>query len=247
MNLAKIWRGVKRVSPIILSSLAAVGTVTTPILAVNGKDKADAINESIPDNARPIDICKALIPAYGPAVASGFFTLACITCSTAISWARIKNISNAAAGTEKLFAKYREAVAATVGAAGTEAVDRYLAEHPINDIPESDNRRDGKCLFYDSFYNYYFWASKSDIIWATRVAYSTLKVTGEFYVCDFYQEIGVKPPEASFDQGWFFSSMDDIWPLESEADLVDFSEDTVGEYNGNKYRTILWFEAPKYH
>lgn len=206
MNIASIWRGIKKASPIIFSVIAAVGTVAAPILAAKGKEKKDIlINEyrnrehrnPTGKEARKIDIS-----AYKWAGLTVAATLGCIAAGTAVSWKTTGELTTALAKSEAMRTNLKSAALATGGATYS-ALTQETAKRNSIYIPTETEDDSGKDLWFDENNQHYFRATEDEVKVACMFVNKRFADHGEVYVRDFYDALHKKCPEGRKDFGWF--------------------------------------------
>ena len=154
-------------SPTILSVLAAVGSVTTTVLAVQATPHAmKAIEENQPKTF--LDKVKVAGKYYIPTVGMGATTLACIFASNKISLHRAAIMSSLYAMSDEKMKEYQEKVIEKIGPKKEESIRDDIAKNHVDRTfdPNSQflmNPMEGKVRCLDSWNGRYFYADKQMI------------------------------------------------------------------------------------
>jgi len=168
-----IGRFVTHHSPVILTSVAVAGVLSTAVLAVRGTPQAIRLMEEAQaakaehtdEDLTPFEVVKATYLCYIPAASVGLVTIACIISGNAISTKRNAALLSLYTLTESGFREYQDKVTEHIGKDKEEAVradvmkDRMARDREaVNEIVILDG--ENKVLFYDSISGRYF---KNDV------------------------------------------------------------------------------------
>jgi hypothetical protein len=225
MTLSEILKRAEKLtvdnSPVLLTAIGTVGTLTTAYLTGKASFKAahileDALEEKrieiqhdkprgIPslDNKEKVRIVWKL---YIPAASTGVVTVVSIIAANRIGMRRAAAVAAAYSISEKAFAEYKEKVLEKIGENKERDVRDDLAKDRVKDNPVSSSQviitGGGDVLCYDAFTARYF---KSDME-SLKKAQNDLnyKVLNDFYasLSDFYDLIGLPTTSFSDEVGW---------------------------------------------
>lgn len=208
-------------SPLILTGVAAVGVVSTAVLAVRAVprtvrwiDEQPNLHE-LPELAYPSAkaIVKEVWKDYIPALAVGTVTIVCIIGAQTVNTRRTAALATAYSLTETAFREYQNKVVETIGANKEDKVraaiaeDRTAANPPSQNLIVTDN---GEVLCYEMLTGRYF---KSDIE-KIRKAQNDInaQVINDMYASqnEFYRMIGLPTTGMGEELGWTTSNMMEI-------------------------------------
>jgi Family of unknown function (DUF6353) len=222
-------------SPVILTSLGVVGTITTAFLTGQASFKAALIlaeeqdtrfmDQELDDpmltTREKLDLTWRL---YLPVIGTGILTVSCIVAANRIGMRRAAALASAYALSEKAFVEYRSKVIEKIGEGKEQKVREAVAQDRVNQNPVSTREviitGAGDVLCYDTITGRYF----NSNVEALRRAQNDInaQIIESMYAAlqDFYSRIGLPTTEYSFEVGWNTDNM-----LELEFSTV-MSEDS---------------------
>lgn len=245
MNVTTGTELLKKNAPAILTAAACIGTVTTAVLTARGATLAiERTGTYCRENLRsPEDLDwkeKFTISyrCYIPAAIAGVSTLVAIVAANRVQYARGAAFALAYAGSEKAFARYRDAVAEVVKPKDREKIKTRVAEKALEDAGEPVSgtvlvAASGDVLCYDVFSGRYF---RSDIETIRRVENNINgQLNTECYASlnEFYTGLGLPPVAAGELVGW------------SEPNSLSVEFGSQLDPKGNPVLTVDFLVAPK--
>lgn len=205
-------------APTILTSLSAVGVVSTAVLAVKATPQAHRdIMDANSEFGRPLEMSekfKLTWHYYIPAAAVGIVTIGCIVSLHTTSQRRQAAMASVYSVTERAFREYRDKVEEQVGATKEEAIRDSVAEDKVKANPPREEvviiTGDGEHLMYDELSGRYFKSNVEKV----RQAQNTInaEVINDMYASlnDFYRLIGLPINGYGEEVGWSTDNMLDI-------------------------------------
>ena len=208
-------------SPIILTAIGVVGTVTTAVLtgkaAIKAHEFIEYENESrsrhntrvgelelepVTDREKLVYSWKFFIPAGLSLVG----TVSCIICSTTIGTRRAAAMAAAYSLSERAATEYKDKVVEHFGKAKAQKIDDEIAQDRMerNPVTKQTPRTTGggNDLCYERFTDRYFYSSMETIKQAmNRINYD---INQGVYasLSDFYAYLGLGPTGVSDELGW---------------------------------------------
>lgn len=249
-----VFGSIRKVSPLIFSGIAIIGVGATAYFAAKENKKAVPIAEKIKSNkiaevkAPKKEVAKMgldLAFSYRWAILCGVGTIGCICASTAISWIRIKQTTDALLATEKIFQQYKKAVLAT--GASSVAIGEEMAKQSERDIPDEASEDDGKILIYDMSNAHWFRSTEADVYRAIIHLNELIDCHGIASVEDFYKALECKAPTGSDLRGWYVWS--DQWFNDHSGEVtIRFSFNHGHKTDdGLEYWLLEFYDDPMYH
>lgn len=235
-----------RNSPTILTSLGVLGLINTARLAYKAGIKASRVsNERIReyledfkdykemgDKQSQTSIVKKLAmeaaTVYGPPVAMGAVSTACIIGSNCISTKRIAAISAAYSLTEAALKDYKEKALEVVGDKKVRQIKEAIAKDKVlkNPPPKDDSQilmtGTGDVLCYDAYSGRYYISNAAKIEKAVNKL--SAECLSDMYISlnEFWDEIGLPRLPMGNDYGWNIDdTFDGILPISLTAILTD--------------------------
>lgn len=155
LNHSKLF--LRRNAPTILTCVAAIGTVTTAILAAKETPKAlkrvEQAKEEKGEELTKLEIVKAAAPAYVPAVVVGTSTIICMFGANTLNKRTQASLISAYALLDNSYKEYKDKVTELYG----EDADTTVTHEIIKDkYDENVDISDDKQLFFDLFSHRYF-------------------------------------------------------------------------------------------
>ena len=208
----KTFRTIEHNSPLILTSLAVAGVVSTAVLAVKAtfdaawliaEENSDGISRA--DVMSPKEIWKEIWPMYIPAAATGIVTISCIIGAQSINSKRNAALVSGAAIVETAFREYRERIVDTLGETKEQRVRDELAQERVNANPPTGDLiviGQAESVCYDTYSDRYF---LSDMETLRRAQNDIVEqCLNDMYasVNDLYRAIGLPVTGLGEEFGW---------------------------------------------
>jgi len=220
---------VKHNSPVILSSAAAAGVVSTAYLAARASFKASERIRAKEFTAGPHSDPKRRLKEragycwtlYIPAAASGVMTLGCIVAGTKIGNKRAVAAQAAFILTERAYSEYRDKVIEEFGEKGDKKVRDGLAEDRVRNTPPRQEvvlAGSGNTLCCELYTGRYFLSDMETLRKAVNDLNSKLLRQDYASMEEFYYLIGLEPTDYSSDVGW---NSDKLMELEFSPVLAE--------------------------
>lgn len=204
-------------SPVILSGIGVIGTVTTAVLTGRASFKAaDIIRKEREDPDLPELSTKEKVFLVGtefiPPVGVGVITITSIIYANKISSSRAAAMAAAYAVSDKTFSEYKEKVAERLGVAKETEIRDEIAQERIHRTPAQTViiTGEGDVLCFDTFSGRYFRST------VDRIKKAENEINAEILTCDgaslsrFYDEIGLEPTAHSDSVGWNMDNRCDV-------------------------------------
>lgn len=202
-------------SPVILTSIGVVGTISTALLSGQASFKAAEIiaDERYVRNQEGetpwltkremFDLTWSL---YLPALGMGIMTISCIVAANRIGMRRAAALASAYALSEKAFVEYKEKVLEKIGDTKEQKVRDEIAQERVNQNPVSTKEiiitGSGDVLCYDSITGRYF----NGNVEALRRVQNDInaQIIESMYASlyEFYNLVGLPTTEYSYEVGW---------------------------------------------
>lgn len=266
----------KKAAPYVLATASAAGTVAVTIEAVKEiqkntpkvyyakqDDTIDELDKKSEDGTlicivkSDTDILKKKlisgIKTYWKPITFCTFSIGCQVGSVFIFTKRQQQLVIATHQMENLLRRYTEAATATAGVGGAAAVNKL---EPTN-YPEKEEMSvddDGKCLFWDPVFNYWFRTSQ---LYFTEAAYQTCVnfcMYGGASVSEFYKFMDVTPPQDENEDGylgWGWYVDDDFKWCDYYGEASTFIGITYSEpkttSDGLEYREVCYYHQPMFN
>lgn len=265
MGKAEIFRFIKAKSPLILSCFAAVGVISTAVLAVKATPKAikrvEKMREPItvyydnkpatitPSVPTKKDIFKAVWKDYIPAAAMGVGTIVCIFAASILNKRNQVMLTSSYAVLNKQFKRYSEEVVERFGKETHEDIlDTIRIEKPENIVIKApglfgdssisfDSCDENKVLFYDMMSKRYFNSTIGSVMTAIHHLNRNFCMGADPEVNMFYDFLGLESVENGDGIGW--SPEDGIYWIDFEIFKSKMDDDTLECYVINP---IFWPE-----
>lgn len=188
-------QSVKAHSPLVLTSFAIAGVVSTAVLAARAQGKAteivarDAVTTGV--GRTDLEYFKMVWPLYIPPVATGLATISCIIGAQSINTRRQAALMGAFTITEGAFQEYQEQVAEALTKPQKDKIETAIAQKRVDENPPATElmmQADGKVLVLDMFSGRYFRSTQETIRMAQNNVNERLTSGGEMYVSlnEFY-------------------------------------------------------------
>ena len=219
-------------APTILTSLSAVGVVSTAVLAVKATPQAHRdILDANSEFGRPLELSekfKLTWHYYIPAAAVGIVTIGCIVSLHTTSQRRQAAMASVYSVTERAFREYRDKVEETLGETKEQEIRDDIAEDKIKENPPQESNiivtGDGEHLMYDELSGRYFRSTIEKV----RQAQNSINadVINDMYASlnDFYRLIGLSINGYGEEVGW---STDNMLDIHFSAQVSENSEPAI--------------------
>lgn len=204
LYLKQAQRLVIRNSPVILTSFAVAGVISSVVLAVKATPKAIKILEEHQDKSIFGKAAKVW-HLYIPALSISAVTIGCIVGSHSVSTRRHAALASAYSVATKAFEEYQEQVVEELGDKETkirDAVARNRVEQNPPNMKEVFMTEGGEVLFLEAWTNRYF---KSDMESVRRAMNDfNFLLNNDFYASlnRFFQLLGIPSTMYGDDVGW---------------------------------------------
>lgn len=196
-NIQKLYR----YSPVILTSLGAIGVGITAILTAKSTIKAvHILDESSLNNKNKKEIIKTVWPCYIPSILSGAATIACIFGANALNKRQQATIASAYMLLDQTYREYRSKVKEILGEESEKKVETSIAEEKIkkaNLSPIGEN-----LLFYEPYYGQVFQRTMLEVQDAEYKLNQKFAVEGEASLNDFFEFLGLSKTDTGDTIGW---------------------------------------------
>lgn len=210
-----VWKSkrcLKKHSPTILSSIAAVGVVTSTVTAIKATPKAIALLKTAEDEKQSeltkIEIVRAAAPAYIPTAIACVSTIICIFGANVLNKKQQASLISTYALLDDTFKKYRKAainiygndadtnIKAEMAKMAYVSCDGYSIYNPDMDFDSE------QLLFYDFFAQRYFNTTLAAVINAQYHLNRNLMLRGYVTLNEFYDFLGIEQIKDGDDLGW---------------------------------------------
>lgn len=235
MTIAQIFKTIEKFtfdhSPLILTGIAAAGTITTAILtgkasfaaAERLQEETDILIEKHGSAQRVVesgewmttrDKVKLVWPLYIPAAANAAMTVTCVIVSHRIGHRRAAAMAAAYTISEKAFEDYREKIVEKLGANKERAARDDIAQDRVRNNPVGRSEviitGGGDVLCYDMYTGRYFRSDMETIKKAQNDQNATILNHQYASLNDFYNKIGLATIPSGDDLGWNSDAMMEI-------------------------------------
>lgn len=240
--LIKTQKSVKRNAPALLSTISAVGVVSTAVLTAKATPKALQLLQQAKEEKNEelllSEKVMVMAPAYIPATLVGVSTIACIFGAHVLNKKQKAALTSAYMLLNTSYKEYQNKVKEMYGEGEETAVRVELAKDKAKE-QEVTHEDDGKTLFYDEYSQRYFRATNETVLRAQYIV--NKEVTTNFYatINEFYKLVGLDPIDGGEIIGWTSTMMyETYW-----TDWVDFWHERVELEDGMECY-ILHFTEP---
>lgn len=222
-GIKMVGNGAVKYAPAICASVAAVGVVTTAVMAYKAAPKANEIVarkkqdiEDVQDTDKElrrkirIEMAKELAPVMAPVVICGALSIAMIFCSLKINARRLSAISSAYAITSTAFKEYKAKTKEIVGESKEHKIRNAIVEDHMagtnTETVKMITTGEGEYTFFDDASGRFF---KSDI---EKIRYKINQLNKRLLVemwisqNEYYYEMGLPPVSGGDYMGWNLDS-----------------------------------------
>lgn len=252
MNKTKIFRKLRAKSPTILSVLAAVGVVSTVVLAVKATPKAmrkceERSIKKLADGEGMVLTKKEMFTTvwkdYIPAVAMGVGTIACIFGANILNKRSQAMLASSYALLNEQFSRYSGEVKKRFGNEVHEEIVKDIQEpNTVLEVPRArsitfDAKDEQELLFYDVMSKRYFKSTPGHVLSALINLNRSFCEGGDPEVNMYYNFLGLEGVEHGDSKGW--SLEDGLYWIDFEIFKNKADNDTLEYYVLNP---IYWPE-----
>lgn len=218
MNLTQIGnlvrRNAKQHSPIILSTIAGVGTVVTAYLAARASFEAARLLDQYEDlngisddpKERLKDRTKVVWKLYIPTAVSATSTIICIVAANRVETSKTLAAQTAFTVSQQLYSEYRDKVVEQFGANKDQSIrDSIATERVLKNPPPSNDilvSGPGNVLCCEQFTGRYFTSDMESLRRAQNDLNAKLLSQDYATLYDFYYMIGLGSTSYSEQLGW---------------------------------------------
>ena len=265
----------RKAVPYALAALSAAGTIAVTVEAVKEikKTKDPVIylkeGEDLPENIKITeetavfkgtsfeiakDKIKWFFKDYWKPISLGVGSIACQTGSVFIFTKRQQQLIIATHQLESLLHRYTQAATATAAIGGTAVVNKLAPAEPPSPELTNDIYDNGKVLFWDPIFNYYFEVTELQFTSACYQVTVDFSKSGMVPISQFYYYLGVPSPVDEDENGylgwgWFVdeeSYWHDFYGEESGFIGISYSPVKVMD-DGLEYREVEYYHAPMFN
>lgn len=195
--------------PVILTTVASLGVVSTAALAVRATPEAlRRIHppEGPPEELTKQEMIKRAWSLYIPALSVGAVTIACVVMLNSVHTKRQAALASVYSLTEKAFKEYQEKVIEQHGANKEQKVRDSIAQDRVNANPVGKNEvvvlAPEGVLFYDSISGRYFKSTVESVRRSVNTLNETLIYEMSASLNEFYHLIGLEQTRIGDELGW---------------------------------------------
>lgn len=249
----------KKASPYVLAVLSAAGTVAVTVEAVKEikKNEVEEVPEENNENKTKFEIVKdktiKAAKLYWKPITFCVGSIVCQAGSVFIFTKRQQRLLIATHQLERLIERYNQALGVTAATGGVTVANKLApTEYPEDSPVDVDN--DGKVLFWDPIFDYWFRTSQ---LYFTEAAYQTCVdfcMYGGASVNRFYECMDVTPPiddnkDGYVGWGWYVD--DDYRWNDYYGEACGFIGITYSKPmttpDGLEYREVMYYHTPMFN
>lgn len=212
----------KQQLPTILTGVAVIGVFATGICAAKASLKAKEEIEQL-EEPTTIDKAKVLVPIYGPAVAVGGVTVACILSANRISVKRYAALAGTCAIAKSQLQEHKDKVLEMFGKENAASVEQEIAKDQIK-MKTSDKliyACDELITCKDLVTGKVFKSSMVRIQAAANYVNSEILLGGSANLASFYDELGEEYPTIADKIRWHCDSRTPMMQVEFGAEISE--------------------------
>jgi Family of unknown function (DUF6353) len=218
VNVEPLIQSVRRKSPLIFTSAAVIGVLTTAYLTGKATVKADKAVRLSDYNRHPGGpaefpkdrrkrIFKLTWKYYIPPAISATLTTACIVTNTKVGHNRAAAAQAAFALTERAYTEYREKVVEEFGKDKDEKIRAEVARDHVRANPPMIMSGPGNVLCCEMFTGRYFTSDMESLRKAVNDLNARIIQQDSCSMDDFYYLVGLQRTQYSADVGWTADKM----------------------------------------
>lgn len=211
-------------APELLTALGLVtGGATVYIVAKKAPEakirKANAIKKAKEEEkgavGTAVEVAKATLPIYAPAIVTGGISATCFIASNRISASRLASMTAAYSLVSEKFENYKKTAQEVLGETKSADLDRKAIERKMSES-ESDEEKPietmsqyigDKQLYYDEYSDRYFRAMPDDLRDVENKLNLKLFASDEVELNDWYTELGMNRVKIAEGWGWTAQSV----------------------------------------
>ncbi len=213
----------KKVAPILLSIVGAVGVLATAALAIKATPKAMDILKEKEEKLTTQEVIKATWKCYIPTAVSAVVTIGCIAGAGILSERQITAITGAYGVIQNTYKNYISEVKKMFGEQTHKdilksiATERATQEHITaetfmwNTSLEFEDAKEEEYLFYDRFGDRYFMSTISSVLQAEYHLNRNFCLGGCVTLNDFYDYLGIERSTEGDNLAWSSYDCDYYW------------------------------------
>ena len=234
--MSKMQYLLKKYSPFILTTLGAIGTVTTTVLAVKATPKALKLinNEENSRNEYLSNIEKVKI-AWKPYIPAIISEIATITCIYGAHFLNRKSQASLISAYAFLDNSYKEYVAKTKELYGNDADSNIRKSIADDKNSEKHLLKENNQLFFDYETLRYFESTINNVLKAENQLNQEFAANGLVTLNDFYKLLGLDPVDFGNEIGWYD---------EGEYYEIEFEHQKITMDDGLECHSIDFITAP---
>lgn len=236
-------RFAKKHSSTILTSVGAVGVVTTSVMAVKATPKAmqllEKAEEEKGDGLTKMEKVRIAGPVYIPSIAVGASTIACIFGANVLNKKHQAGLMSAYALVDNSYKEYKNKVKEMYGEEAEEEIQTEIAKDKYEgkDVLNVD---DGDELFYDHYSGRYFMSTLQKVQQAEYYLNRDLIMQEYATLNDFYRLLDIPEVDGGDNLGWSTASnFECYWQV-----WIDFSHSDIVLEDGTKCKKIWMMHEP---
>lgn len=235
-NLLQSTKGFcKKNAPTILTSVGAVGVVTTAVLAVKATPKAlqqlEVAKEEKGDELTRFEKVKVAGPAYIPATLVGVSTIACLFGADRMNKRKQAALMSAYTMLNSAYAEYKDKVNELYGDDANRAVQQAIANDKYEEKEPED---DGKQLFFDEYSQQFFRATPETVLRAQYEINKEVQVNFYATLNEYFDIVGLPKTDYGNHLGWSSAQMYDMY----WSDWVEFWHEKAETEDGIEYYIV---------
>lgn len=214
----------KEKAPELLTATGLIlGAGTVYIVAKKAPEAKERKDEAL-ENAKEaekgtvgtaVEVAKATLPVYAPAILTGAASAACFIASNRISASRLATMTAAYSLVSEKFENYKKTAQEVLGEAKSSDLDRKAIERKMAESKSDEEKPvetttqyiGDKYLYYDVFSDRYFRAMPDDLRNAENKLNLRLFNDDEVELNDWYSEIGLNRVKVAEGWGWTAQSV----------------------------------------
>lgn len=217
-------------TPVLLTAVGVIGTVTTAVLAAKGGFQAsqkyrealaerelmtpfvDANGQTVPvPTLTNFDIAKATWTCYIPAVTAGATTVAAIVCAHRVGAKRTAAMAAVYTMADKQLDEYKAKVEEKFGIGKAQKVRDEIAQDRVTENPPSRAQvivtGAGDVMMLDELSGRYFRSSIEKINRVVNEVNNEMNYNRYCTLTEFYEKIGLEGTAISSELGWNFETL----------------------------------------
>ncbi len=204
MHKTKLY--LRKHTPLILTCLAAVGTVATAVLVATETPKALRLLEgAAKEKGEPLtkaEVACTALPTYAPAIVAGLATIACIFGSNILSRHQQASLASAYALLDSYHREYRKKLAELHGEEADQEVRDAIVRSRCNFHPLGVVEPDRKVIFYEEVSGESIARYEREVMDAEYHLNRNFVLRGVASLNEFYAFLGLPETRYGDEVGW---------------------------------------------